>query len=142
MFNLFNYDITFCLNSWSNTSSVSLKKFDTLFYRINKTYPINKNMTQLINYHKVIMIFKATHGICLTYISDKFQLVKMQHSYNTRVSTSNNLITTRALNKYAKKTFLKSSSSVWNDLPIYLKTINSLLIFKSNAKNHFFIKYS
>ena len=125
--------INYCLNT-----SVNIKKFDVLFRQIDKFHPLNRSITQLINYNKAVMVFKGIHKLCPSYISDRLHLVQHQHHHRTRAATRNNLITARPANKFASRTFIKSSSTIWNDLPSTLKTTNSLVSFKSLAKKHFF----
>jgi len=130
--------INYCISTWSSTSPTNSKKFDTLFRQIEKFYPLNRNINQLIKYNKAVMVFKSMHKLCPSYISDKLQLVQHQHHHRTRASTENDLITTHATNKFASKTFLKTSSRIWNDLPTIIKTTQSLVNFKSLIKKHFF----
>ena len=64
-----------------------------------------------------------------------------KHSLKSSLSRSaaqNNLTVPLATNTFANRTFIVSSTSVWNDLPVQLKTTNSLLIFKSLLKKHVF----
>ena len=129
--------INYCLNTWSSTSSTNIKKFDALFKQADKLFPVKRSFSQLVNYSKAVMVFKGLNNLSPPYISNRLKLVSNRHTYNTRSSAQNNIVQTTALTKYSSRTFLKTSTSVWNNLPAKLKLTESLLSFKSLAKKHF-----
>ena len=129
--------VNYCLNTWSSTSLTNIKRFDALFRQVDKLFPLKKSFSQLANYSKAVMVFKGLHNLCPSYISNRLKLVRNVHTHNTRSSAQNNIVKPTAPTKYSSRTFLKTSTTVWNNLPANLKLTKSLLSFKFLAKKHF-----
>ena len=127
--------INYCCSSWSSMSASNHKKFENLMRNLDKIKPTNRTFKQ-ITFNKSIMTFKGINNIAPDYLCNKFNLVRQRHNRITRSAVQNNLTVPLATNTFANRTFIGSSTSVWNDLPVQLKTTNSLLIFKSLLKKH------
>ena len=130
--------INYCCSSWSSMSASNHKKFENLMRNIDKIQPMNRTFKQITTFNKSIMTFKGISNIAPDYLCNKFNLVRQRHNRITRSAVQNNLTVPLATNTFANRTFIGSSTSVWNDLPVQLKTTNSLLIFKSLLKKHVF----
>ena len=128
----------YCCSSWSSMSASNHKKFGNLMRNIDKIQPMNRTFKQITTFNKSIMTFKGINNIAPDYLCIKFNLARQRHNRITRSAVQNNLTVPLATNTFANRTFIGSSTSVWNDLPVQLKTTNSLLIFKSLLKKHVF----
>ena len=130
--------LNYCLNSWSKLPASALKKFDSLSNHINQLHPMGKNFKQLCDYSSGLMAFKAVNKLAPTYICDRVKLIRDVHNHNTRAAAQNNLVARRIRNSYDTKTFANSTIRLWNSLPRECRQSQSILTFKSKAKQHFF----
>merc|ERR1712215_195324 len=69
------------------------------------------------------------------YLSNYFQNVKDQHSYNTRGSSTNHVQPRFGSNK-GMNSFSCYATKMWNALPTAVKECKSLLSFKTVLKSH------
>jgi len=130
--------INYCVSSWGNLNLSDIRRIDFLFNSINKVSATNRNFKNIVNINQAIMIFKGLNHLCPSYVSDRLVLTKNHHRHNTRFAAANSLVIQHASNKHMKRTFLCHATSIWNSLPLKLKTTDSLLSFKTMAKKHFF----
>ena len=105
---------------------------------IDKIHPMNRTFKQVSNFNKSIMTFKGINNIAPNYLCSKFKLDRQCHNRVTRFSVQNNLTVPLASNSFKNKTFISISTPLWNNLPAQLKTINSILTFKSLLRKHIF----
>ena len=84
------------------------------------------------------MMFKGMRGIAPKYICDRVKPANKRHSRETRFAKQNNVVVHLAKNTFASRTFINSSTSIWNNLPVNLKQAQSLLLFKNSLKRHVF----
>ena len=130
--------INYCCSSWSSMSASNNKKIESLMKNIDKIHPMNRTFKQVSNFNKSIMTFKGINNIAPDYLCSKFKLVRQCHNRVTRFSVQNNLTVPLASNSFKNKTFISTSTPLWNNLPAQLKTINSILTFKSLLRKHIF----
>ena len=130
--------LTYCCNSWSSMSKTNLNRFDSLIENVSRVSPLNKTFGQLVNYSKAIMTFKGIHKLAPSYLSSRFKLVNQRHERETRFSTQNNLVVPNGKTTFTQRTFLNSSTTIWNNLPVDLKRTKSFLQFKSSLKRHIY----
>ena len=60
-------------------------------------------------------------------------MARNSHSHNTRGAAKNHLQLSSANNKFGLKTFACRAPKFWNDLPLELLEIESLLKFKTSV---------
>ena len=120
------------------STSTYIKKFDSLIRSVDRVFPMGKTFSSMANYQRSIIAFKAIKNLCPTYLSERFKLVASRHSYFTRGAANNNLIVQNSANGFSDRTFLRQSTTIWNRLPASMKLTDSILKFKSLARNHFF----
>ena len=130
--------INYCCSSWSSMSASNNKKFESLMKNIDKIHPMNRTFKQISDFNKSIMTFKGINNIAPDYLCSKFKLVRQCHNRVTRFSVQNNLTVPLASNSFKNKTFISTSTPLWNNLPAQLKTTNSILTFKSLLRKHIF----
>ena len=130
--------LNYCLNSWCKLPASALRKFASFSNQINKLRPMGKNFEQLCNYSSALMAFKAVNKLAPTYICDRVKLIRDVHNHDTRAAAHNNLAARRIRNSYDTKTFANSTIHLWNSLPRECRQSQSILTFKTKAKQHFF----
>ena len=130
--------ITYCANSWSTMSKANLSKFDSLLDNVSRLTPVNKTFNHIVEHKKAMMMFKGMNNIAPTYLCDRVKPVTERHSRVTRFARHNNVVVPLSKNSFTGRTFINSSTSVWNNLPVEIKSIKSLLLFKSAIKRHIF----
>ena len=91
-----------------------------------KWLPFNDRVT----YFKCVFMYKCIHHLSSNFYHDSFVFVSDTHSFNTRHAANLNLIIPRARTEQYKHSIFYSSIFLWNNLPIEIKTSNSLNIFK------------
>ena len=83
---------------------------------------------------KAILVFKALNGLTPSYLQNLF--TKAKYSYHFR-NADNILSLPKPRTNFLKRSFMYSGASLWNSLPVELRTINSLGVFKKSVKRHF-----
>ena len=130
--------ITYCSNTWSTMPKADHNNFESLMKNINKLVPsFDKTFKQVAEQNKALMVFKGINKIAPDYLSKRLELVKDRHTL-TRFAADYNLTVKRSVNSFTDRTFVKSSTSVWNNLPVEIKSLNSIVHFKSSLKKHIF----
>ena len=91
-----------------------------------------------VRYKVNVMTFKALHGLSPPYIASLITPYVPNH-YRLR-STDQHLLTTPRYNlkSFGYRTFYHQAPSLWNSLPLTLRSENSLTAFKSKLKTHYF----
>jgi len=130
--------ITYCSNSWSTMSKGNHKKFDSLIRNISKIVPLNKSFSQIIEHNKALMMFKGINNIAPSYLCNRVKPANKRHERKTRFAVQNNIVVPFIKNTFAKRTFVNTSTRIWNSLPNEMKQIRSLLAFKSSLKRHIY----
>ena len=87
-------------------------------------------------YQKLILTFKIVNGLCPTYLSDIFpSTVGARTDYPLRNASDIDIIRRRT--EIFANSFIPSAVSRWNELPLGIRSINSLSLFKSKIRNMF-----
>ena len=114
--------------------SPSIKdKEDGSYHTRTDLLPI-KNRSQ---YKLNLYVFKALRGLAPLYLTE---LVKPYVPSRSRLSQSASLLqvpTTRT-KTHGNRRFDKTASNLWSNIPLLLKTVDSLSAFKSCLKAYFF----
>ena len=90
-----------------------------------------------IKYQKAILMYKCLNGLLPDYISlqeNENHLV----NYNLRFSENKDLFLQRPKTNFYKKSFKYSGVKLWNDLPLNIKTLPNVEIFKSKCFDYYF----
>jgi len=94
-------------------------------------------VVQRVKYKILLLTYKALHEQAPGYISDLIEIYKPKR--NLRSASSKNLVmTSYNLKSYGYRAFYHSAPSLWNALPLDIKTANSLTSFKSLIKTYLF----
>ena len=83
-------------------------------------------------------VYKALHGLAPTYITDLISLA--QPARLTRSSKNFNMAFPVKVprNSYGKRAFVHAAPALWNNLPVSIRSSNSLLDFRRQLKTYFF----
>ena len=88
-------------------------------------------------YQKLVMAFKIKHGLTPEYLCSIFpESVGLMTPYNLR--NNSDLTTINARTQIFKNSFIPSSITMWNSLPIDIRNVESIEHFKSLLKKHIF----
>ena len=134
--------------AWASTSKTKLKKLfsqqkqaikivfnediyassNVLFTELNAL-----NIYKLNIFQNLIFMFKTKNGLNPEIFTNKFQ--NINHNYPTRFS-ENNYYVPKTKRKFLKFAISSRAPSLWNEIvPSYLKSIDSLPLFKNKLKD-------
>ena len=100
------------------------------------------NVKDRVRYFKLIHAFKIYRGSAPAYISESFKNFSSYHSYNTRGSQTNFLVSKNdSSHSIMLSSFSYTTKREWNNLPSGLKGIISLQLFKSKLREFFLKAY-
>ena len=136
--------------SWGNTYKSNLSKLCTAQNKcIRRIFFCDKyehvlpfyNLLNILTFNN-ILLFKA--GILAYQIINLSQLVpkifkdilklaKDQHCYNTRYAAKNNLMRPAIKTNYGKFTYEFSITQIWEAIPISIKNLTSMALFKKKS---------
>ena len=85
-----------------------------------------------VRYSSLVHLFKIKRGLAPDYMTEDFQNVRDVHSYNLRNRENFSL----ARNRFPLGTFNRCGISAWNELPVHLKEITTLQLFKTRLRAH------
>ena len=97
------------------------------------------NISDRVSYFKLVHIFRIRHDLAPSYMTSNFQLVCSTHSYETRGSSTNYFISKSLAT--APSSFAFTASKLWNSLPLRIKNIDSLPVFKRRLKEYLLSRY-
>ena len=88
-------------------------------------------------YKLIIYVYKAQHGKAPSYLQEliTYKPKRALRSENSMLSHPPNDVRTKS---YGERRFDKAAPTLWNSLPLSLRNVNSLDIFKRELKTHFF----
>jgi hypothetical protein len=92
-----------------------------------------------VKYFKLLHVFKIRHGIAPDYLSLNFEPLALVHNHNTRGSQYDYFVSRGNAN--SPKGFAFTAIRLWNGLPISLKEITSVSVFKSRLKAFLSLHY-
>ena len=88
-------------------------------------------------YKILILTYKCIHGYAPLYLQELIQEYKPTR--NLRSSSKLSLISaTVSTLTYGHRSFYKASAELWNNLPMHVKSCQTVSLFKSSLKTHLF----
>ena len=95
-----------------------------------------------IHFKILLLAFKAIHGLAPAYISNLL-VTKRKSSYNIRSNSGILLEPPRGkmLATLGERAFQAAAPQLWNELPLQLRTIGSVEIFKNSIKTFLFKRF-
>ena len=148
--------IDYCASSWYTSTSKQLKdKLDVVQRRMVRfvfsmgpmehvdTRELGKlmwlNITDRVKYFSLIHVFEIRSGLAPDYLTEHFQPLSANHTYNTRGHLHNYFVSKEISN--APSSFAHNAIKFWNALPLDLKELQSLTVFKRRLKLYLLSKY-
>ena len=83
-----------------------------------------------LEYNKAIVLYKSTHDLTPSYISDLFEF-HSSHNYHVRSVSNNNMLIKRHNSKIFEKSLQYGGPRLWNSLPQAIRDSPSLPSFKT-----------
>ena len=93
------------------------------------------NIYERLEYNKAIVLYKSTHGLTPTYISNLFEFPSSER-HSVRSVSNNDMLIKRHNTKIFKKSLQYGGPRLWNSLPTSIRNARSLESFK-NALSKF-----
>ena len=85
-------------------------------------------------YRGACLVYKSMNNMSPKYISDLFIPISEYHCYPTSCSENDNVYIEKKRLSICQRAFSVQGGTIWNDLPSYVKTAASLMIFKARCK--------
>ena len=90
-------------------------------------------------YKLILYVFKALHGLAPVYVTELVNPYVPSRSLRSQLHVASLLqIPTTRTKTYGNHRFDKTESTLWNNIPLQLKTVDSLSVFKSCLRTYFF----
>jgi hypothetical protein len=90
-------------------------------------------------YKRILYVFKALHGLAPVYVTELVNPYVPSRSLRSQLHVASFLqIPTTRTKIYGNHRFDKIESTLWNNIPLQLKTVDSLSVFKSCLRTYFF----
>ena len=130
--------LNYCSSSWNHLNVSTKYSLQKLFNKsLNFMNSPQKSIDEMWNVNLSITTFKAIHGLAPPYLCEKVKLTSNVHKHFTRSAKQNTLQTRRRGSKFSQKAFSYRAPIMWNNLPVNLRKLKSLVQFKSSVKEHF-----
>ena len=84
---------------------------------------------------RLTMVYKSLNELALTYMEEMFTFNRNTHSHSLRSTTENKLYLSGGKTEYHRKKFSYLAAKEWNELPMELRNVTSLNIFKRQLHN-------
>ena len=122
----------------------SAARLVSLSSRYNHITPVLKTLHWLpiearIIFKILVICFKCLHGEGPEYLSDL--LVSYHPTRGLRSSSQCNLVVPRSVSKAGDRAFGVFAPKLWNELPMHLKNVDSILSFRKLLKTRLFRQY-
>ena len=92
-----------------------------------------------VSYFKLLHLFKVRNDLAPSYLKVNFCPISEAHSYNTRGRNLNYHVSKDVA--MCPRSFSFTAIKLWNALPLELKSIQQLPIFKRKLKEYLFKRY-
>jgi hypothetical protein len=93
-----------------------------------------------IQFKLAVLTYKALNGLAPSYLSDCLQSVYHPATYDLRSADSCDLAVPLTRLVFGDRSFKSASPRLWNSLPDYIRSSDSLSIFKKNLKAFLFYR--
>ena len=135
----------YCLTVWGSTSKYQLDRILRLQKRAARiildmppdtpSMPLFEKLGWLtvherLEYNKAVLLYKSTHDLTPSYITDLFEFHSSQN-YNVRSASNNNMLIKRHNSKIFEKSLQYEGPRLWNSLPQPIRNSPSLPTFKA-----------
>ena len=146
--------LDYCLTIWGNTTKTHIERLhklqkcaariildaapdapsQPLFNQLNWL-----NIYERIEYNKGILMFKILHGLAPSYLRNLFTF-QSSNNYQFRSISNGNLCIPRHATESFKRSLQYSGATLWNCLPVTVKTSKTIVSFKRHLQNYILSK--
>ena len=143
-------------SSWYSSLSVALQKKLEVLQRKMVRFVSGMNFRQHValselyrlkwlsipdrmSYFKILHLFKVRNNLAPNYLKVNFRPISEAHSYNTRGGECNYHVSKDVAK--CPSSFSFTTIKLWNSLPLELKSIKQLPVFKRKLKEYLFRRY-
>ena len=148
--------LDYCLTVWGSASKYQLDRLLKLQKRAARiildmppdapSMPLFQKLGwftiyERFKYNKAIVLYKSTHGLTPSYISDLFQFPSTER-YNVRSVSNNDMLIKRHSTKTFEKSLQYGGPRLWNSLPPNIRNAPSLSSFKNALSKYITSKRS
>ena len=92
------------------------------------------NIETLIRFDRSVMVYKVVNKLCPESLWDMYEQRCNLSSYNTR--NNRDLPIPKVNLEHKKKGFRYSGIKIWNDIPLEIRELSSLTLFKKKLKGY------
>jgi hypothetical protein len=86
--------------------------------------------------HKAIMVYKSVNSLAPAYMSRMFHHIGEIHSHSTRQAAADHLFLPKIYSESGKRSFKYSGTITFNSIPIEVRSVSSLHVFKKTVIQH------
>ena len=148
--------LDYCLTVWGSASKYQLDRLLKLQKRAARiildmppdatSMPLFQKLGwftiyERLEYNKAVVLYKSTHGLTPSYISDLFEFPSTER-YNVRSVSNNDMLTKRHSTKTFEKSLQDGGPRLWNSLPPNIRNAPSLSSFKNALSKYITSKRS
>ena len=90
------------------------------------------------HFHTAVLMYKCINGMAPDYLSDQVTLISEVNTYNTRSSSTLEVLVPTVNRSVFKKSFSYNGAIIWNSLPDFIRRADSLQSFKLLYKRFYF----
>ena len=94
-------------------------------------------VSERVTFKILVTVFKCLSGTAPGYLSSCLSLHKPRRA-NLRSASDTTQSTIRTLQSASNRTFIYVAPSLWNNLPIPMRTCDSLQVFKKSVKTYLY----
>ncbi len=140
--------MTYCLTTWSQASSVTLKRLESLYKRTSKVFdkksvhyhhcPILKkyylSWENMIKYENVCLMYKIIYGLSSPSLGQLVHIRTNDYRY-TRGALSGDCIIPLRLSKFSQSAFFVKAAQEWNTILTTIRDLDTYALFRVQLKN-------
>ena len=145
----------YCCTVWGNTTKSNLQRIYKLQKRaarvilgVDLTVSTRTLFSRLhwlpidfrIEFFIAVMTFKILNGLAPDYLN-QFRYISDVSNINTRGSRNGNLYTPIFKTTTGQRSFIYRATTIWNNIPISIRNVERLSLFKSQLRNFLFLKF-
>ena len=148
---LIQSQMDYCCEIWGDRFNIHVdritklqKRAARLILRCNIYSPSKEMFSSLnwipfryrITYFRYIFVYKCCQGLSPDYYSNYFQELSRKHDQNTRQAARHDLVVPKCRTEYCKHSLYYLCPNLWNNLPVIIRELPSLVSFKFNLKQY------
>jgi hypothetical protein len=142
----------YCITLWGPSSSTNITAVQRIQNRcaraVTGVFDYNVSVSSMVKdlgwmtikqrlfYFTCCLMFKSLNGLAPNYLASAFHYVSNSHIYPTRAASNNDLALPRPNTTIFTHSFSYNGAQVWNSLPVSIRSVDSLSVFKDSLKHY------